>query len=66
MNEITPCLWFDTEGEEAAKFYISVFPNSKIDKTTHYGSAGPPPRRNRDDGRVRARRRAVRRAERWS
>ena len=41
MNEITPCLWFDTEGEEAARFYTSVFPNSKIDKTTHYGSAGP-------------------------
>jgi predicted 3-demethylubiquinone-9 3-methyltransferase (glyoxalase superfamily) len=30
MNEITPCLWFDTEGEEAASFYTSVFPNSKI------------------------------------
>jgi predicted 3-demethylubiquinone-9 3-methyltransferase (glyoxalase superfamily) len=43
VNEITPCLWFDTEGEEAAKFYTSVFPNSKIVKTTHYGSAGPRP-----------------------
>ncbi len=41
MNEITPCLWFDTEGEEAAKFYTSVFPSSKIKKITHYGSAGP-------------------------
>ncbi len=30
MQTITPCLWFDTEGEEAAEFYTSVFPNSKI------------------------------------
>jgi predicted 3-demethylubiquinone-9 3-methyltransferase (glyoxalase superfamily) len=30
MNEITPCLWFDTEGEDAANFYTSVFQNSKI------------------------------------
>ena len=30
MQTITPCLWFDTEGEEAAQFYTSVFPNSKI------------------------------------
>ena len=29
MNKITPCLWFDTEGEEAARFYTSIFPNSK-------------------------------------
>ena len=43
MNEITPCLWFDTRGEEAARFYTSVFPNSKISKITHYGSAGPRP-----------------------
>ena len=43
MPEITPWLWFDTEGEEAAKFYTSVFPNSKIVEVTHYGSAGPRP-----------------------
>ena len=30
MPEITPCLWFDTEGEDAANFYASVFPNSKV------------------------------------
>jgi predicted 3-demethylubiquinone-9 3-methyltransferase (glyoxalase superfamily) len=30
INEITPCLWFDTEGEDTAKLYASVFPNSKI------------------------------------
>jgi predicted 3-demethylubiquinone-9 3-methyltransferase (glyoxalase superfamily) len=41
MKEIVPCLWFDTEGEEAAEFYTSVFPNSKIVEVTHYGSAGP-------------------------
>jgi predicted 3-demethylubiquinone-9 3-methyltransferase (glyoxalase superfamily) len=43
MNGITPFLWFDTEGEEAAKFYTSVFPNSRIVDTAYYGSAGPRP-----------------------
>jgi predicted 3-demethylubiquinone-9 3-methyltransferase (glyoxalase superfamily) len=43
MNEITPCLWFDTEGEEAANFYTSVFPNSRIVDVARYGSAGPRP-----------------------
>lgn len=41
MQKLTPCLWFDTEGEEAATFYTSVFPNSKIVEVTRYGSAGP-------------------------
>jgi predicted 3-demethylubiquinone-9 3-methyltransferase (glyoxalase superfamily) len=41
MPKITPCLWFDTQGEEAAKFYTSVFPNSRIVEVTRYGSAGP-------------------------
>ena len=41
MQKIVPCLWFDTEGEEAAQFYTSVFPNSKIIEVTRYGSAGP-------------------------
>ena len=41
MQKITPCLWFDTEGEEAATFYTSVFPNSKIVDVARYGSAGP-------------------------
>ena len=40
---LTPCLWFDTEGEEAATFYTSVFPNSKITEIARYGSAGPRP-----------------------
>jgi predicted 3-demethylubiquinone-9 3-methyltransferase (glyoxalase superfamily) len=43
MREITPCLWFDTEGEEAATFYTSLFPNSKIVDVARYGSAGPRP-----------------------
>ena len=43
MEAITPCLWFDTEGEEAAEFYTSIFPNSKIVDVARYGSAGPRP-----------------------
>jgi predicted 3-demethylubiquinone-9 3-methyltransferase (glyoxalase superfamily) len=43
MNEITPCLWFDTEGEEAANLYTSVLPNSKILDIARYGSSGPRP-----------------------
>jgi predicted 3-demethylubiquinone-9 3-methyltransferase (glyoxalase superfamily) len=43
MPKITPCLWFDTDGEDAARFYASVFPNSKITEVTRYGSAGPRP-----------------------
>ena len=43
MQKITPCLWFDTEGEEAATFYTSVFPNSRILEVARYGSAGPRP-----------------------
>jgi predicted 3-demethylubiquinone-9 3-methyltransferase (glyoxalase superfamily) len=41
VSAITPCLWFDTQGEEAARFYTSVFPNSRILDVQHYGSAGP-------------------------
>jgi predicted 3-demethylubiquinone-9 3-methyltransferase (glyoxalase superfamily) len=43
MREITPCLWFDTEGEEAANFYTSVFPNSRIVDVARYGATGPRP-----------------------
>lgn len=39
-RRITPCLWFDDQAEEAAKFYVSVFENSRITSTTHYSSAG--------------------------
>ena len=43
MQKITPCLWFDTEGEDAATFYTSVFANSRIVDVARYGSAGPRP-----------------------
>lgn len=43
LGKITPCLWFDTEGETAANFYTGVFPNSRIGRVTRYGSAGPRP-----------------------
>jgi predicted 3-demethylubiquinone-9 3-methyltransferase (glyoxalase superfamily) len=43
MQKITPWLWFDTEGEDAARFYTSVFPNSRIMEITRYGSGGPRP-----------------------
>ena len=43
MPRITPNLWFDTNGQEAAEFYVSVFPNSAITGMTHYGEAGPGP-----------------------
>ena len=43
MPRITPNLWFDTESEEAAEFYVSVFPNSKITNVLYYGEAGPRP-----------------------
>jgi predicted 3-demethylubiquinone-9 3-methyltransferase (glyoxalase superfamily) len=42
-SKITPCLWFDTQGEEAATFYTSIFPNSKIVDVARYGDAGPRP-----------------------
>ena len=39
MQKITPFLWFDHQAEEAAKFYTSVFKNSKVGKSTRYGEA---------------------------
>jgi predicted 3-demethylubiquinone-9 3-methyltransferase (glyoxalase superfamily) len=41
MTTITPCLWFDTEGEEAAELYTSIFENSRILHVARYGEAGP-------------------------
>ncbi|HJQ80480.1 MAG TPA: VOC family protein [Lacipirellulaceae bacterium] len=40
MKNITPCLWFDSEAEEAAKFYTSIFKNSKIGHIARYSEAG--------------------------
>ena len=41
MPRPTPCLWFDTQGEDAARFYTSVFPNSRIVEVARFGEAGP-------------------------
>jgi len=41
MPNIVPNLWFDTQAQEAAEFYCSVFPNSKVNNITYYGEAGP-------------------------
>ena len=43
MPEITPFLWFDDQAEEAAAFYVSLFPNSRIEQVVRYGEAGPGP-----------------------
>ena len=43
MTQITPCLWFDTQAEEAARFYTSVFKNSRIINTSYYSEVGPRP-----------------------
>ena len=43
MPAITPCLWFDREAEEAAKFYLSVFKTGKIIETSYYGENSPMP-----------------------
>lgn len=40
MKSITPCLWFDGRGEEAAKLYTSIFKNSKIKEISRYTEAG--------------------------
>jgi predicted 3-demethylubiquinone-9 3-methyltransferase (glyoxalase superfamily) len=40
MQKISPCLWFDDQGEEAAKFYTSIFKDSKIGDVTRYGKEG--------------------------
>jgi predicted 3-demethylubiquinone-9 3-methyltransferase (glyoxalase superfamily) len=39
-QRITPCLWFDSEAEEAARFYTGIFPNSRITAITRYGTTG--------------------------
>jgi predicted 3-demethylubiquinone-9 3-methyltransferase (glyoxalase superfamily) len=44
MQKIRPFLWFDTEAEEAAKLYTSVFKNAKLGKAVRHGDAGPGPK----------------------
>jgi len=43
VQKISPCLWFDTQAEEAAAFYLSIFPNSRINKVSRYGDGGRMP-----------------------
>lgn len=43
VKSITPFLWFDNCAEDAARFYVSLFPNSRITHVSHYGEAGPGP-----------------------
>jgi predicted 3-demethylubiquinone-9 3-methyltransferase (glyoxalase superfamily) len=43
MQKIIPNLWFDTEAEDAANFYTSIFDNSRVLNVSHYGEAGPRP-----------------------
>ena len=43
MQKIVPNLWFDTEAEDAANFYTSIFKDSEIVNVSHYGEAGPRP-----------------------
>ena len=40
IQRITPFVWFDSEAEEAAKFYVSIFRNSEIVTIARYGKAG--------------------------
>ena len=44
IKSITPFLWFDTCAEDAANYYVSLFPNSKIKQISRYGDAGPGPK----------------------
>ena len=44
MQKISPFLWFDTQAEEAAQFYVSLFPNSRITNVSHYPDGGPAPK----------------------
>jgi predicted 3-demethylubiquinone-9 3-methyltransferase (glyoxalase superfamily) len=43
VQKITPNLWFDTEAEKAANFYISIFKDSEVVNVMHFGDAGPRP-----------------------
>ena len=43
MQKIVTSLWFDDQAEKAANYYVSIFPNSRIQNVTRYGSAGPRP-----------------------
>jgi len=40
VQKISPCLWFDTQAEDAARYYVSIFKNSSVGAITHYGKEG--------------------------
>ena len=42
-QKISTCLWFDTQAEEAANFYVSLFENSRVTSVNHYGKGAPMP-----------------------
>jgi len=44
MQKVTPFLWFDSQAEEAMKFYTSIFKNSKVGRISRYGDGGPGPK----------------------
>ena len=41
MQKITPCLWFDSQAEDAANYYVSIFKNSRINNVSRYGEGAP-------------------------
>ena len=41
MKKITPCIWFDNQGEEAMDYYFSIFKNARLISSSRYGDAGP-------------------------
>ena len=49
MPSITPSLWFDNDLEQAAQFYTSVFPNSRIERMNRYTADEPLARRGEDE-----------------
>lgn len=66
MQGTTPCLWFDRQAEEAANFYVSVFPDSRILDAHTLWQGRAPAGRHGADGALHARRPGVRRAQRRS
>ena len=40
FSKISPCIWYDTQAEQAANFYVSIFPDAKINRIARYGKAG--------------------------
>ena len=44
MQKISPCLWFDNQAEEAARYYVSIFKNSKVGAISYYGEGMPMPK----------------------